>query len=452
MELNWAMKECGSALFGDYRLTKRLVNIATSLFENQEQSLPAACGSWSETKAAYRFFSNERVTSNEIYSSHRRATLERVNEHPIILSVQDTTTLNYTLQRTTTGLGPIGQPGLSGFFLHTSMALTTSGIPLGILKDYFWVRSQNGISYKYKSTEEKESYKWITSLKESVQNIPPTTRIVTIGDRESDVYDLFVEANELKQEFIVRANHNRKIKNSDEKLFDIVKKTPAIGQIDITVPRAGDRKERVARVKFRTAQVVLPPPHNRKKEVLPDQIVNIIHVCEVDPPEGEKKIEWFLLTNMPVTTKEEAVRYLRWYGYRWRIERYHYILKSGCQIEELQLETQERLQKAIAVYSIVAWRILWLTYQARDTPDSPCTVILSEDEWKALWVSTKKTDIPPDPPTIREVTRLIAKLGGFLGRRRDGDPGVKVLWRGFRRLEDLTRMWKIMSNSTRIIQ
>jgi Transposase DNA-binding/Transposase Tn5 dimerisation domain len=447
------MKECGSALFGDHRLTKRLVNILTSLFENQEQSLPSSCGSWSETKAAYRFFDNERVTSDEIYASHRRATLERINEQPVILSIQDTTTLNYTLHRATTGLGSIGQSGLSGFFLHTSMALTTLGIPLGILKDVFWVRNQDDVPSKNNPIEQKESYKWIKSLKESTQDIPSSTKVITIGDRESDIYDLFVEASELNQEFIVRASHNRNIKNSGEKLLDSVNAAPVIGQIEITIPRAGERRERIARVEFRTIKATISAPKNRKKEGLPDQTINVIHVCEVDTPIGEKKIEWFLLTNLPVITEKDASCYLRWYSYRWRIERYHYILKSGCKIEELQLETQERLQKAIAVYSIVAWRILWMTYQSRETPDSPCTVILSENEWKALCVYTNKTNkVPSKPPTIKEATRLIAKLGGFLGRRHDGDPGVKVLWRGFRRLEDLTKMWKAMKDSVQIIQ
>ena len=153
-----------------------------------------------------------------------------------------------------------------------------------------------------------------------------------------------------------------------------------------------------------------------------------------------------LLTTLPVATFEEALQCLTWYTYRWRIERYHFILKSGCQVEKLQLETRDRLMRALAVYSMVASRLLWLTYHARQTPDAPCTVALSDSEWKALYAATHKTTILPDcPPDLQTAVLWIARLGGFLARKGDGQPGVKVLWRGFRRLQDLTTMWEIFN-------
>jgi hypothetical protein len=151
------------------------------------------------------------------------------------------------------------------------------------------------------------------------------------------------------------------------------------------------------------------------------------------------------LTSLPVQTSRDAFLYVTWYTYRWRIERYHYILKSGCQVEELQLETQERLEKAIAVYSIVAWRLLWLTYFSRQSPNEPCTIVLSEEGWKALYITIHRSPIPPDEPsTIAAAVRWIAQLGGFLGRKSDGEPGAKVLWRGLQRLQDLTLMWNTL--------
>ena len=170
---------------------------------------------------------------------------------------------------------------------------------------------------------------------------------------------------------------------------------------------------------------------------------------EESPPDGEQPVEWMLLTTLPITTLEEGLQCLTWYTYRWRIERYHYILKSGCQIEKLQLETKDRLMRALAVYSIVASRLLWLTYQARETPEAPCTVVLSDSEWQSLYAATHRTTVLPDrPPNIRIAILWIAQLGGFLGRNHDGDPGLKVLWRGFRRLEDLTTMWELLHSPT----
>jgi len=168
-------------------------------------------------------------------------------------------------------------------------------------------------------------------------------------------------------------------------------------------------------------------------------------VREQAPQDGEAPIEWMLLTTLPITTFEEGLQCLIWYTYRWRIERYHYILKSGCQIEKLQLETKDRLMRALAVYSIVASRLLRLTYQVRETPEAPCTEALTESEWRALYAITHKTTVLSEhPPNMQTAILWIAKLGGFLGRKHDGNPGLKVLWRGFRRLHDLTSMWELL--------
>jgi hypothetical protein len=445
----WAANECGNAQFGDIRLTKRLITLTTALSKHPEESLPVACGSWSETKAAYRFFSNDRVSSDEIYASHRQATLERIKEHSIILAVQDTTTFNFTLHRKTKGLGPIGQAGLSGFFLHSSMAVSVSGVPLGILAHQFWTRDQEPLhsraTHKKRAIEEKESLRWLTLLQKSTEDVPSSTRVIMVGDRESDIFDLFVLAEQTKRDFLIRAAWNRRLKHPEDYLFDAVVHSPILGTTVIEIPRADERPKRTATLVLRATSVSLRPPKHRLKEKLPSPTLNVIHVREEIPSEVEKPLEWFLLTTLPVSTLEEAVRYLTWYTYRWRIERYHFLLKSGCRVEELQLETKERLERAIAVYSIVAWRLLWLTYQARQSPASPCTLALSENEWKALYVAIhKESTFPSHPPTLQTAVRWIAKLGGFLGRKSDGEPGAKVLWRGFQRLQDLTLMWSAL--------
>lgn len=444
----WATKECGTTDFSDARLTQRLVSLVAKLVEHPGESLPEALGQWSDVKAAYRFFDNEKVTVEAIYNAHRKATLEKIQNHPVILAVQDTTVLNYTLHRETEGLGPIGQAGLSGFFLHSCLAISPEGVPMGILAHRMWVRSSEGRdsrrTHKKRPIDEKESVRWIDVTREVAETVPSTTRVIMVGDRESDIFDLFLLATTNHYDILVRAAWDRRLDQSESYLWQTVEKAPLLGRTIIDVPRADERCERKAVLTLQTATVTFSPPRYRKKEKLAAPTLNAVLIREQSPPDGIDPIEWLLLTTLPVTTLEEAVQCLTWYTYRWRIERYHYTLKSGCQVEKLQLETKDRLMRALAVYSMVALRLLSLTYQVRQTPKTPCTVALSDSEWGALYAVTHKTAILPEcPPDLQTAVLWIAKLGGFLGRKGDGQPGVKVLWRGFRRLQDLTTMWEL---------
>jgi hypothetical protein len=445
--MQWVEIEARNAQFGDKRLKDRFIQLVRSISKYPNTSLPLASGSWNATKAAYRFFSNDRVHSNAIYETHQQATIERMRSYDVVLAVQDTTTFNFTSLKKTKGLGSIGKDGSFGFFLHTSMVVTTKGLPIGILARKSWAREaekKNKAQNKTKPIEEKESYRWIELMEQSTKQVPPSTRVVMVGDRESDIVELFAYAKEHNHEFLVRATHNRKLENSDNLSLDEVKQAPVLGSVSVTIPRANGRKERKATLELRSTLVTIQVPRY-KATSMESPVMTVIHAREVGVPKGEKPLEWFLLTSLPVQTSRDAFRYVTWYTYRWRIERYHYILKSGCQVEELQLETQERLEKAIAVYSIVAWRLLWLTYFPRQSPNEPCTIVLSEEEWKALSITIHRSPISPDePPIIATAVRWIAQLGGFLGRKSDGEPGAKVLWRGLQRLQDLTLMWSTL--------
>lgn len=444
----WAAREFATAKLGDARLTQRLISLVAKLAEHPQSSLPEALGEWSATKAAYRFFSNPKVTAQAIYDSHREATLDKVQNQSTILAVQDTTIFNFTLHRLTEGLGPIGQGGLSGFFLHSCLAVSTEGVPQGILAHRLWVRSPEGKdshrTHKKRPLGDKESSRWIDMTKEVRTTVPDSTRVIMVGDRESDIFDLLLLATS-NHDFLVRAAWDRRLHDSDEYLWQTVENAPILGQTTVKIPRADNRPERMATLALQAATVTLRTPPHRKKEHLQSPTLNALLIREESPPDDEEPIEWMLLTTLHMTTPEEALQCLTWYTYRWRIERYHYILKSGCQIEKLQLETKDRLTRAVAVYSIVATRLLWLTYQARETPEAPCTVVLRESEWKALYVAKhKSTSLPKHPPNLQTAVLWIAKLGGFLGRKHDGNPGLKVLWKGLRRLEDLTTMWEIL--------
>lgn len=455
---SWAVLELGGAQLGDLRRSQRLVTLATALAKHPDTSLPAACGSWTATKAAYRFLDNDAVEPDDILAAHRDSTLKRIAAYPMVLAVQDTTVYNFTTHRATRGLGPItrktpgyNEPG-AGFFVHSCLAVSPEGVPLGLLGQHLWVRPEPDGRAKRnqrrsRPTEDKESARWLNMLATSTEALPPTTRVVTVADREADIFDFFLEAVELQRDLLVRAAWDRRLREPDGYLWDAAEQAEVVGTLTITVPRADDRPSRTANLELRTARVQLRPPHKRSSKVLPPVVLSAVLAREANPPTGQAPIEWLLLTTQLVSSVAEASDCVRWYTHRWKIERYHYTLKSGCQVEELELEDIERLHRALAVYAVVAWRLLYLTYMARVEPQAPCTVVLSSSEWQALYCTIhRKKRAPQTPPDLQTAVLWIARLGGFLARKRDGAPGVKVLWQGYRRLQDLTAMWEIFND------
>lgn len=457
----WAMREMITARLGDARLGVRLAKILAGLITYPNGSLPETFKDWGSLKATYRFFSNRRVQARAILEAHHDATAGR----SLVLVAQDTSFFNFTTHPHTAGLGPIGAHDQKqrGFALHSAMAIDPeNGEPLGLLGAILWSRplpqpkaETKGPSVPGKkgpakgekkgpSAPEKESRRWIKMLERVAQQVPAGTEMVAVSDRESDTIEYLHAAVTGGHKVLVRATHNRKLTGGEEqRLWQAVEATDVLGAITVTVPRADNRPQRQASLSLQVAAVSLAPPSD-KRTLGPIRVTAIL-VREVNCPAGQEPVHWLLLTNLTVTTREDAARVLRWYTYRWRIERYHFVLKSGCHVEELQLADAARIQRALAVFSIVAWRLLALTYAAREHPDEPCTRFLTADEWQALacFVS-KKPDSPTSPPDLHTAVRWVAQLGGFLGRKRDGEPGVKVIWRGLRRLPDITAMWRIM--------
>jgi hypothetical protein len=459
----WAVVELGLTDLGDLRRTHRLVQLASALAANPACSLPQACKSWADTKGAYRFLDNEDIEPEELLNGHRRSTLSRIGEHPMILAVQDTSTYSFTGHRATRGLGPISGrfPGSdafpTGFLVHSCLAVTPDGVPLGLLAHKLWVRPEaEGSSeddgqlqdHNDATAVATESSCWEEILRNSTQSVPPGTKVLTVCDRGADIYDFFAVARRLHQEVLVRSAHNRELAGRKDHLWDKVKRDDPVGVMVVELPRADDRPPQTVTLQLRTARVRLHIPQSARTEDVSRVTLSAVLAQEIQSPEGREPIEWRLLTTLPVTSAEDAANCVRWYTKRWTIERYHYTLKSGCRIEELQLETVDRLHRALAVYSVVAWRLMYLTYMARTEPESPCTRFLSDSEWKALYCQTHRTKkLPTNPPGLRTAVLWIARLGGFLARKRDGNPGVKVLWQGYRRLQDMVVMWDLLRPS-----
>jgi hypothetical protein len=434
----------------DVRLKRRLVSMVEQMSKQPTASVPVACGQWSQSKAAYRFWDNDKVDASEIGKAHQASTIERMKTEQIVLAIQDTTDLDFTHHPETSGLGYLEAEYLQGLKVHTTLAVSTGGVPLGILNQSVWARDNQQLGKKQqrkcKATKDKESQRWLDAEQETVKLIPPTQTLVTVADREADIFDLFSQIEAGAGEFLIRATHNRCVESELSYLIPTIEAAPIAGQMVANLQRNPTTPARDAQLQIQFIQTNLCSPAHRKVAQSQEPVsVNVILVTEINPPAGVKPIRWLLLTTLPVTNLAEAMTCIRYYTLRWLIERYHYTLKSGCQIEQLQLQTAERIKRAFATYSLVAWRLLWITYLARVEPEISCEVCLEPDEWQALACHHLACRIPPkQPPTLSQAVQWIARLGGFLARRGDGFPGVKTIWRGLSRLADLVSMWRLL--------
>jgi hypothetical protein len=360
-----------------------------------------------------------------------------------MLLVQDTTSFDFKHHPHTTGMGPLENRHMNGFLAHTTLLVSGAGVPLGVWDQAVWVRAAEGSqrdTRHARAFEDKESFKWVEGLSD-LGTAAPYAQLITVGDREAHIYEFLDHLHDQPVAFIVRASQGRSVTPENQALFEAVQGWPVQQRYTLTLQRRADRAPRDARVELRFGTLPLQAPQ-RALTQHPTLTVQVVEVVEPSPPPGEEAVHGLLLTSVPVTTLNQAQQIVTWYTYRWLIERFHYVLKSGCQLETRQLQTQPRLERLLAVFNLVAWRLLWLTYQARHTPDASCLVALSEPEWQALYAYHHRTTrLPATPPTLHQTTRWIAQLGGFLARKGDGEPGVKVLWRGWMRLQDIADTW-----------
>jgi hypothetical protein len=453
-EVDWAEEEFGGARLGDRRLNQRLVTIARDFYAHPQAQIPEACQSRAKSKATYRFFEHPQTPMKLLLEPHCQSTIKRMAQEAVVLSVQDTTSLNYSAHPETNGIGPIGssKDGAIGLIVHNTMAFSVEGTPLGLMDVQCWAR--NGETFgkhhqrKEKPIEQKESNKWLKSFQAAVeaQRQCPHTMIVSVGDREADIYELFQLALESPQgpKLLVRAEQDRLLGDGQGHLWPFMRQQPLAGIQEIRIPRRGTRQAREARLEIRFAKVQLNPP--QAKPHLKRLTMWAVLAQEVDVAEGIEAVCWMLLTTCGVSDFSQANEKLIWYTRRWGIEIYHRTLKSGCKIEERQLGSAYRIEACLAVDMVVAWRVFHLVKLGRETPDVPCTVFFEEAEWKALCTHITKNPIPPSqPPSLRQAMRMVATLGGFLGRKGDGEPGTKSIWLGLQHLDDLAAMWKFMA-------
>ena len=457
--LDWVKEEFAMASLGDDRLKDRLLVMARDFYARPDGNIPQASGSRAKAKAAYRFLDHSEVSMQKILTPHYEATARRCSSEQVVLAIQDTTSFNYSTHKEAQGLGLIGSTsdGAVGILLHETLTVNTNGVSLGLLDAQCWVRDPASFGKKAKRRElpieAKESFKWLksfTAVSEFQKRLPQTT-MVSVGDREADIYELFQLA--LSQsghpKLLVRAERDRSLAEHQGHLWEHVESQSVAGIQELQLPRRKGQRARMAELEIRYASVILnPPQHHKNKAQMRPVTVCAVLAQEVNVPAGCEPVEWMLLTTLEVKNLEEAVEKLRWYSLRWQIEVYHKVLKTGLGIEQRQLGNRQRIENCLAIDLVVAWRILHLTRLGRETPDVPCTVVFEDFEWKALISFVKRTpEVPKIVPTLREVIRTIAGLGGFLGRKGDGEPGTQTLWVGLQRLDDIAAAWQIFIGS-----
>ena len=454
----WVDRELAGATFADERLGKRFRALLGQLSSSPGDAIPLVCQDWANTKAAYRFLDNERVNEADILAGHFQATRDRVaatNEPLLVL--HDTTEFSYQREdieavgKTRIHVAGAYQDGTPRFYtacgilMHSSLAVTTEGLPLGLTAIKFWSRKKfkgkDALKRKINPTrvpiEQKESIRWLENLQQSTRLLGDPGRCVHIGDRESDIYELFCKAEELGTRFVLRTCVDRLAGDGSFTIAAQMAEVCCKGLHRIEVrDRHGNVSQVVLELKYRTVRV--QPPLSKQGRYPPLDLT-VLHATERGTPRGRDPIDWKLITNLPVRSRSEAIEKLQWYALRWKIEVFHKILKSGCQAEQSKLRTAERLVNLLAMFCILSWRIFWLTMLNRTIARAKPTLAFTPLEIDLLnqLATERRLKDRPRSQSLQSCLRQLARLGGYLDRAHDPPPGNTVIWRGMARLTDI---------------
>lgn len=436
--------------FGDVRRNERFVAIINSVSQQPGKSIPQLCQDWYNTKATYSFYRNKDVTISSLqkaiaaFASRELADLKRV------LIAHDISNVSYNDLKAS-GLGYLDNKEGQGIMCYSSVAISEDGIPLALVYQQTWVRPEEQLGKaKQRKTipfEQKESYEWYKGIKEVNKQLGDTVGKLHIADRGADIYELLFSAFETNTDLLIRSTHNRKLGDGSH-LWDDMAQQPIAATVKLSIPdKTGKKRADIeVDVRFHVVEILRPARSKNEFERVKLTAIEIIQNGEKHDWQ-EEPLHWKLLTTLTISTVPEALQCVKWYCYRWLIERFHYILKSGTKVEKLQLKEASSLSKAIHVYSLAAMRIMQMVYQSRATPNVSCEVILTKEQWVVLYMLVHKTNKLPDkPPTIGQAIAWIAKLGGHLGRKSDGPPGLKTVWRGYEMVCNAESLYNIFSN------
>lgn len=456
---NWVLSECSGGDFGDKRLNARLPSLLSRMSTQPNAPINQSCEGLNETLAAYRFIDNEKVTPAKILFSHVQQSVSRAVKDSVVLCLQDTTFLKMNNHKACEGLGYIGRETLKGLMAHSVFSVLPSGLPLGVLGiDYHTRKEINRKSpneLRKLPIEEKESIRWLESAKKTQGIFPESTMVVHVCDREADMFEFYQSIEEQRDSFLVRSKCDR-CTEEGTRLYDLVDEQKSVATVSLEVPSKGGRPKRQATLEIKYVQAALTVPNIESKSKLSSSPIEVwcVEAREVNPPQDQVALCWKLLTNVAVETLEDALEKVLWYSRRWAIEEIHKILKSCCRVEKAQFQTVKRLSNYITLRSIVAWRIYYLVHVSRVDPQAPALTVLTSCEVQTLELLVNDERLKAGKKrkvkikTALQATTEIAKLGGFLNRTNDHNPGITVMWRGIMALAFSTRTFVAMQNRT----
>ena len=469
--LAWARREFASLGCGDVRRQQRFIRVASDFVQHPGASVPIACGDWAGTKACYRLFEHPEMDCDTILAAHRTAMMTRLREEQRpdpLLVVQDTTSLNFATRGHTEGLGPTathGKKRTPGLFIHSHLVVGANGQVHGFAGAELYAREGREENEppgrrNRQPLEEKESRRWLKGWESAQQlweDLGGTRPVLCVADREADVYELFAACQQTRARqgagagFLVRSQHDRLLEDGSGRLWQTASALSVQATLEVRLPRGKQGLQaRMATLAVRAGRVRLSAPdHKRRRLGLKESLeLWALEVAETNPPSGVEAVCWRLLTTEEITDAEDARRLAGWYALRWQIEVLHRILKTGCRVESRQMRTADKLKAYLALDLVVAVHLLSLVWKSRIEPQACSSAWLERDAWEALAVHAAKGGAPPkEPPSTAEAVRMIARLGGFLARKGDGDPGPEVLWRGFAKLRTLTEAWRLFRDS-----
>ena len=434
--------------FGDIRRDQRFVKLIDNLSRQPGSSIPKQNNNWYDTKATYEFFKNEDVSIDNLKQIISSYGVSQIKSTDPLLIIHDISNISYNDLKAQ-GLGYLDNKEGRGILCYSSIAATTEGLPLALMYQHTWIRPLEELGKskerKRRKFEEKETYNWYSGMTEVNKSLGTGIQKIHVADREADVYDLFFSAYQEQTDLLIRARQKRQLSNGCS-LWDHIAAQKSKAKVTLEVPdQRGKKKKKIkAEVRYKEVEILRPSTSDNSYESV---TLTAIEVKEIGALKNEEhRICWKLLTTVEVKSVADVLKCVRWYTYRWLIERFHYVLKSGTKIEELQLKQATSLQKAISIYSLAAFRIMQLVYQSRHKPEMSCELILTKHEWIVLYMLiTQDNKIPRKPPTLIEAVKWIGKLGGHLGRTSDGPPGLKTVWLGYQRLCDATNIYKIFN-------
>lgn len=410
-----------------------------------DRSLPKQTEDWGDLLAAYRFLNHPQVTPDQIQQTHRAETREQGGRRRLILSVQDTTELDFTSRHAVAGLGSIGNGGGQGLLQHSALAIDPSGHLLGVLHQTWRTRVPvpDGETRRERLQRPRESDFWPETVR-AVGSLGAGTRVIQVTDRGGDLFETMIACGEQENVgFLIRAQHDRCVEGETDKLWSWMSARPTAGGRDVPIPARGggaSSEPRVARVAIRFAAIRLDPPRKDPRFTEPIE-VRAVYAREENPPVGVEGIEWMLLTSEAVATFDDACTCLDWYTLRWVIEEWHRAQKTGCRLEASQLQTADAIMRLAALTAIMAVRLMQLRdlaqiagKEASDDSSSPANqpeALRAAVPRMWVWIVAKLAKCDPRELTPKRFWLTIAKKGGFLGRKHDGQPGWITLWRGW---------------------